>query len=133
MAIPSIETERFWIYADRETGNYPRQTKNSGKWLIFVSVEMIDSLWEKIKKATQKGLLGETSKVSTAKKKPNVTDINTRVICVFTYDYTDKKDVFRIREGLRQIGITQKIPYKTDQLTKAKKHTTKNNIDEYYD
>ena len=62
-------------------------------------------------------MLGEESKVSTAKENPNTNDSNKKVICVYTYDYTDKEDVMKIREALRNIGIKNKIPYKTDNAT----------------
>jgi len=40
-----------------------------------------------------------------------------RVICVYTYDWADEVDVRRIREELRRLGITWKIPYKADEDT----------------
>ena len=62
------------------------------------------------------GRLGQEVKVSTPK--PKSADIGYKkaehVICVYTYDWTDKKDMKRIREELRKLGITNKIPYKTD-------------------
>jgi len=115
---PSQETNSFWIYARRLRGEYPKTTINSGKWLIFVNIDNIDIVWGKIKSATEKGRLGDISKVATVKPNPNATKNNLKVICVYTYDYTDKDDVLRIRKELRDIGIINNIPYKTDRQQK---------------
>ena len=49
---PSQETSAYWIYAERKIGKYPEATDRSGKWLIFMPMERIDSVWERIMKAT---------------------------------------------------------------------------------
>ena len=116
-SIPSKNTSDFWIIARRKKGEYPISNQNSGKWLVFADIHEIDSIWDKIKLATENGLLGGSSKVSTAKPNPNATNSNKKVICVYTYDYTDKDDVMRVRDELRALGITNKIPYKTDKAT----------------
>ena len=41
------------------------------------------------------------------------------MICVYTHDATDREDVMRVRERLREIGFTKKLSYKTDQATAA--------------
>lgn len=114
---PSEATdEGYWLFASRKKGEYPERGLKGGKWLLFANVNDIDELWAKIKKATEEGKLGAEAKVSTPKPKP--ADIGHKkgehVICVYTYDYTDEKDVKRIREELRKLGITNKIPYKSD-------------------
>jgi hypothetical protein len=132
---PSNVTETYWLYAKRKKGKYPINTENCGKWLIFVDVRNIDEMWEKIKIATENGLLGNASKVATAKENPYTMNSNKRVICVYTYDYTDKEDVMRIRESLREIGIKSKIPYKTDNATIEGKYQVKGDerISVYYE
>jgi hypothetical protein len=132
---PSDVTEIYWLTAFRKVGKYPSSTKNSGKWLIFEDIQMIDKIWEKIKIATEKGMLGEASKVATAKENPNATDRNSKVICVYSYDYTDKDDVMRIRQVLRDLGIIKKIPYKTDDATVKRQYQVKGNtrISVYYE
>jgi len=55
--------------------------------------------------------------VSTAKQTPLAGKSKARVICVYTYDWTNKKDVKRIRKEPRKLGITNKIPYKADEDT----------------
>lgn len=77
----------------------------------------MDEVWAKIKRAVEEGKLGGAAKVSTAKPTPLTGKSKAGVICVYTYDRTDEKDVRRIREELRKLGITNKIPYKTDEDT----------------
>jgi hypothetical protein len=114
---PSIVTHCYWVLEDKEFSTYPKPTERSGKWLIFVSRNDVDEVWHKIKIALEKGELGETAKVSTAKPNPNSKNPSTHVICVFTYDSEDKADVRRVRKSLRRLGVFNKISYKTDSAT----------------
>ena len=109
----------------------------TGKWLIFLNKENVDKIWNKIKLATEKGSLGIEAKVSTAKQKSTNIEYekDKHVICVYTYDWTDEKDVKRVREELRKLGITSKIPYKTDEDTIKGKYASKGHkrISKYYE
>ncbi len=100
-----------WIYArnlvnDREDGD------NGGKWLLFVKPNLRDNLWNLIKDNTEQGNLGCASKISVDAGN------GCHVICVYTYDYKDDKDVRRVRDKLRLLGFEKKIPYKTDEATR---------------
>ena len=117
--------DAYWIIARRKTGDYPKSTAQSGKWLVFVDAANVDGIWSKIKRAVEHGLLGDQAKVSTAKPNPNARDPNRRVICVFTYDYDDIEDVRRIREQLRRLGVTERIAYKANEDTLAGKYRNK--------
>ncbi|MFQ6114621.1 MAG: putative phosphothreonine lyase domain-containing protein [bacterium] len=132
---PSTVTNTYWLHAFRKKGVYPESTSNSGKWLVFVPVHKVDQLWKKIKHATEEGKLGGSSKVSTARPNPNATDSSTKVICVYTYDWTDQEDVMRIRQQLRDLGVTSKIPYKADEDTYAGRYRNRGNkrISKYYE
>ncbi len=132
---PSVVINKFWLYAERKIGAYPNPNKNCGKWLIFAPITQIDDIWIKIKLATEEGKLGSSAKVSTAKPNPNSTDAKKSVICVYTYDWTDKDDVMRIRQRLRELGIISKIPYKADQDTLKGKYANKGDkrISKYYE
>ncbi len=134
-AKPSEVTDVYWIYAERKRGKYPKATPRSGKWLIFVDPENVDEVWAKIKKAVEEGKLGDSAKVSTAKPNPLAGKSKAHVICVYTYDWTDEKDVKRIREELRKLGITNKIPYKADEDTLKGKYriTGHRRISKYYE
>jgi hypothetical protein len=120
---PSRVTDRYWLNAKRNVGSYPPHSERGGKWLIFVSPAQVDEVWAKIKAATEQGLLGSSAKVATAIPNPNVTNAY-KVICVYTYDWADDEDVRRVRQRLRDLGITAKIPYKADADTMAGRDTT---------
>jgi len=134
-AKPSEITEVYWIYAERRKGEYPEPTLRSGKWLVFVDKNDVDEVWDKIKKAVEEGKLGSDAKVATAKPNPLATNPNKRVICVYTYDYTDEQDVRRVREELRHLGINGRIPYKTDEDTLSGKYqiTGHTRISKYFE
>ncbi len=115
--MPSQVKDEYWLYAERGKGRYHKSTARSGKWLIFVNAESIDEVWVKIRDATEEGRLGGSAKVATsASGRPD------GVICVYTYDWTDEKDVRRVRVELRKLGMERKIPYKSDEDTLAGKY-----------
>ncbi len=132
---PSEVKDTYWLYAERKVGTYPNANKNCGKWLIFVPITHVDDVWLKIKLATEEGKLGSSAKVSTAKPNPNSANPKKSVICVYTYDWTDEADVKRIRQELRELGITSKIPYKADIDTLEGKYANKGDkhISKYYE
>ena len=85
----------------------------SGKWLVFRPRDQIDDVWVMIEDGTRKELLGIASKVSTLQQGKM-----RHVICVYTYNYLDEEDVFRVREKLRDLGIEELLYYKPDIYTK---------------
>lgn len=115
--LPSKTTDSYWIFALNEKYKFKKEKSEraSGKWLIFEYIDKVDDLWETIKKATEEGLLGPSSKSSTAKINPNAKDNETLVICVFTEDFNDKEDVKRIEQNLRNLGIQNTFIYKLDK------------------
>lgn len=140
---PSKHTEEYWIYAyspkkfAKKERVVEQDKLKTGKWLVFVDKENIDKVWNKIKSATERGILGIGAKVSTAKPKP--ADIgykkNKHVICVYTYDWTDEKDIKKVRGELRKLGVTDKIPYKADIDTLGGKYAVRGHekISKYYE
>jgi superfamily II DNA or RNA helicase len=117
---PSQVADRYWLYAERrDPEGYPDHGPRGGKWLIFVRTAEVDEWWTEIKAATEAGHLGGSAKVSTAKENPNAKDPKAGVICVYTHDVDDVTDCRRVREALRKLGVTWKIPYKTDEDTVA--------------
>ena len=113
---PSQIHDDYWVNATART-HQRSITQRSGKWLIFVPLDELDAAWAKVKRATQEGLLGNSSKAATALPNPNAADPTKRVICVYTYDSDDREDVMRVRQALRDLGFDRPMPYKTDQAT----------------
>ncbi len=116
---PSQTNHQCWIYAVHP--KYEQIAKKVkfelvGKWLIFVPLKEVDATWEIIKKAVESGLLGYCAKVSTNAKTPY--DPNTKVICVYTTNYKDQKDVMAVRTALTELGFTKELVYKTDEATR---------------
>ncbi len=116
---PSVYDREPWIFTEGKPDGYPPMNERSGKWLIFASVAEMDALWSVIRQATENGLLGCGSKVSTAYVNPHAQSTTERVICVYTYDWTDTNDVMRIRAELRRLGVVKTIPYKSNEDTRA--------------
>lgn len=131
---PSEEVKEPWIYADRRNkAEYPEYTERSGKWLIFLKRKEADEMWAKIKTAVEEGKLGSAAKISTNHPASVRFNPNEQVVCVYTYDWTDEKDVMRIRQHLRELGVTWKISYKSDEDTENLKYraTGHKNISKY--
>lgn len=84
----------------------------SGKWLIYKKTTQIDNLWKDISINCIKGFLGPSVKVS-----PKDNYNKQHVICVFTKNYLDKENVYKIRDNLKNIGVINKISYKPDIFT----------------
>ena len=131
---PSQIQDEYWVSARARKNRVP-STERSGKWLIFVPLEELDTAWVKIKKATQDGLLGNSSKAATALPSPYAADPTKRVICVYTYDSDDREDVLRVRQALRDLGFDRLMPYKTDKATLEGRYQVKGHqrISLYYE
>ena len=113
---PSKTTNAYWIYATTPNRECMR-TGRTGKWLLFPLKEDLDTVWPKIAKATEDGLLGIEAKTSTAKPNPNSTSSNAALICVYTYDVDDVSDVKRVLGQLRALGFNSRLNYKEDEQT----------------
>jgi len=85
----------------------------SGKWLVFERESDINHIWMKIAKATIKDELSIASKVSTELTSKG----KSYVICVYTSDYFEVEDVFRVRRKLSELEIKQTLRYKPDIYT----------------
>lgn len=108
-AVPSQVAAVYWIEAKREVeGAEP--TPRAGRWMIPTTIQDVDALWERIKAATRAGRLGYKSKVSTSARDHGI-DRDDRVIHVVTVDADDTADVARVREALRELGVSENIQY----------------------
>ena len=107
---PSRYTRDYYMTVDGT--NPPEGMQRPGKWLVFLSRSRIDALWASVKRAVQGGRLGHLAAVTTALPHPSSTDPKKHVLFVYTRDADDPADVRRVRETLRQLGVSWKIPYK---------------------
>jgi hypothetical protein len=115
---PSRYTADHYLHAK---GPEPAEgsPRKPGKWLIFVSRTRVDALWDAIRRGVERGRLGHAAKVSTALPDPLSPDPKKHMICVYTANEDDAADVRRVRGALRGMGVTWKIPYKSDAPARA--------------
>lgn len=100
--------EVSWIWAMLPDRAEPVR---SGKWMLFPDNQNVDHTWNKVKDLLGSKQLGGGAKVSTGGDK--------HVICVYTHDFEDLKDVFRVLVALRRSSVQNGfIHYKTDETTR---------------
>ncbi|KAI1338084.1 hypothetical protein F5Y15DRAFT_130707 [Xylariaceae sp. FL0016] len=87
-----------------------------GKWMLFCSVANVNDTWEVVAKATVNNELGIAAKVA---PKSNVDNRLERLICVYTADFSNTKDVKRVADKMKQLGLARGITlyYKPDIFT----------------
>lgn len=126
---PSEVDDDYWVYAtNKKERFYNEYTKHCGKWMIFVKVgDEMDGIWKEVKNLTEKGNLVDSCKVSTKKENPNALKNEIGVICIYTYNSADKKDLLRVAEKLFQIKGVERLVYKEDKITGEGKYAVKGN------
>lgn len=82
--------------------------------MLFCTVYELNEVWEIVAKATANNELGIGAKVAA---KSNVDRRIERLICVYTADFSDMKDVIRVAERLKELGLLKKktLYYKPGQ------------------
>src|SRR5690349_2946332 len=118
---PSKVKDEFWVYAHvLKPCKHLRKYKNEeiGKWLVLVDIRELDITWQKIKNATEDGQLGIQAKSATAWSSRLATSENEKVICIYTYNWKDQADVFRVEAAIRKLGVEQTLFYKTNEDTR---------------
>lgn len=87
-----------------------------GKWMFFPSLNDYPRYWRVVAETTVAGTLGVTSKAATL----DATN-QTGLICVYTYNFSDKDDVRRVLQSLFDSGLCQSdgkpIYYKCNAYT----------------
>ncbi|QLC32850.1 DUF1917 domain-containing protein [Halarchaeum sp. CBA1220] len=102
---------------DEEAHQHDSPTSLTGKWNVFLKPVEIDDVWDCVT-----GLVKENeiyaAKVSTKYGRKQENREN-HVIVVYTPNYFDKDDVFRVRELLRnKCGVDETLYYKPDIYTR---------------
>ncbi|KAK4099119.1 DUF1917-domain-containing protein [Parathielavia hyrcaniae] len=90
-----------------------------GKWMLFPKVGEVNEVWRRVCDGVETNRLGTAAKVSTSCQ---VHGDPTRLICVYTKDFTDVVDVKRVLDALVAMGlVTANMPrgitYKCDAYT----------------
>lgn len=115
---PSEMTSPYWVYVDGPGGD-DADPALIGKWMLFVLTGQADQWWDQVREATEAGSLGIGAKVATARPNPREISARTRLICVYTRDWQDRDDVRRVLAALRDLGVSWRLAYKTDEATGA--------------
>ena len=113
-----LKPEREWL----EESLFDLAKKCSvtnGKWMLFPMPHQVDEIWAMVAKGTLDGRLGSAAKVATdaGDGKPE------RLICIYTEDFSDVKDVERVLKEMRRLGLVSSekgakwIYYKIDAYT----------------
>ncbi|KAK4108160.1 DUF1917-domain-containing protein [Canariomyces notabilis] len=86
----------------------------TGKWMLFLAPEEVDEVWERVARATAQNRLGIGAKVEIA---GGAETGKARLLCVYTRDFRDKRDVARVLDVLRQLQLVmlggEQIYYKS--------------------
>jgi hypothetical protein len=69
--------------------------------MIFCQANEVNDVWAVVARATANNELGIAAKVSP----DDGDDRKDRVICIYTKDFTDMKDVSRVVHKLKQLGV----------------------------
>lgn len=95
----------------------------SGKWMLFPMQDDVNRFWSLVATSTAAGELGNAAKVATDHALGNV---KPRLICIYTQDFSNMKDVRRVLKRLDDMGLGNRkgpwgeergIYYKADAFT----------------
>jgi hypothetical protein len=114
-----LKPEREWL-EDSLSALAQTCSVTNGKWMLFPMPDDVDRVWAIVAKGTLEGRLGSAAKVATADADDGKPE---RLICVYTEDFTEVKDVKRVLQEMRKLNLvsTQQgakwIYYKIDAYT----------------
>jgi hypothetical protein len=114
--LPSQVDDQPWVWAERSAdGTRP---DDGGKWLVYRRPgHELDEAWQIIRAETRVGGLGSASKAATGMIGHGRE--GDAVICVYTQDWLDRRDVARVLVRLRVLGFAEMLSYKRDAATAA--------------
>lgn len=98
-------------------GSAFESSDRSGKWCVHRDSHSVDAAWRLICALVANGVL-PAAKVSTQQAVAAGQHAK-HVLCVYTPDWQDTREVQRVREVLRAAGFEERLGYKTDADTAA--------------
>ena len=113
--IPTQTSNTRWIWCH---GNKPVENPEKvGKWMLFYSEVDIDKKWKKACELVDKEMLFV---IKSSTNMPTSYSKGDFVLIIYTADYDDKEDVFKVAKIIKEnIGYNKKMYYKTDNQTRA--------------
>lgn len=102
-----------WLHIERPPGAYPGLTERAGVWIVAIGLGSFEQAWAAIRAATEAGALGPRARVVPAGtyRLPKAWTGPQLVIEVATYDATDEADIWRVRQAIRDLGISAALTY----------------------
>ncbi|KAF9150319.1 hypothetical protein BG015_007890, partial [Linnemannia schmuckeri] len=103
--IPTETFNEYWVWVKSPSKEFlggPR----TGKWMLFYDKSVLDEKWAAVKRLVEQDMLGGLAKCSTAKENPNATSSKSGVVIVYTSDYMDQEEVYRIA-----VTLYEKLKY----------------------
>jgi hypothetical protein len=73
--------------------------------MLFPPVDRVDHIWSIVAHAVARNQLGLGAKVSPKLEHP---ETGSRLICIYTYDFSNKEDVMRVLRKLRDLGLVRR-------------------------
>lgn len=89
----------------------------SGKWMLFPNEEDASDIWKRVATAVIEGKLGTAAKIAT-----DDDGKGSRLICIYTKDFSDEADVKRVLQEIQKLKLLpvdegRSIYYKCDAYT----------------
>ncbi|KAJ4388162.1 hypothetical protein N0V93_008769 [Gnomoniopsis smithogilvyi] len=79
----------------------------TGKWMLFIEPAYVNDVWATVARATVKNELGIAAKVAPREERGSKKE---RLICIYTYDFSDKDDVGRVLARMKQLDLVRTGP-----------------------
>ena len=86
--------------------------------MLFPLVDRVNHIWSIVAHAVATNQLGTGAKVSQKLEHP---ETKSRLICIYTGDFSDKEDVIRVLHKMKELGLVpskRPIYYKCGKLFK---------------
>lgn len=75
--------------------------------MLFIEPAYVNDVWATVARATVKNELGIAAKVAPREERGSKKE---RLICIYTYDFSDKDDVGRVLARLKQLDLVRTGP-----------------------
>lgn len=116
-SIPSQTVDQYWLWAKSPSKDFTGGSR-TGKWMLFYDKSVLNEKWAAVKTLVEQDLLGGLAKCSTAKGNPNATSTKSGVIIVYTSNYLNQEEVYRVATILHEkMEYNGTMYYKTDEQT----------------
>lgn len=93
---------------------------NPIQWMLFVEPALVNDVWATVARATVRNELGISAKVAPREATSLSKD---RLVCIYTYDFSDRQDIGRVLGRLRELELVRSGPGRRQIYYKADAYT----------